>query len=181
MRNAPSPAKNTAFTGMLFALALSLSYLESLTTPLLGLPPGVKLGLANIVVMYALLALSRRQALLLVVLKAGFALLVRGLPGGALSLAGGLLSLGVMVLLMLPKHRPSVWLLSIAGAICHNLGQLVVVQLWMGGVTFYYMPVLLLSGVAMGTLCALLLRTLLPAMEKFHPYSGNKPPPQNEQ
>ena len=49
---------------MLFALAIALSYLESLVSPLLGLMPAIKLGLSNIVVMYALLFLRTRTALL---------------------------------------------------------------------------------------------------------------------
>ena len=56
---------------MLFALAIALSYLESLVSPLLGLMPAIKLGLSNIVVMYALLFLRTRTALLLVVLLLG--------------------------------------------------------------------------------------------------------------
>ena len=71
-------ARETAWTGMLFALAIALSYLESLVSPLLGLMPAIKLGLSNIVVMYALLFLRTRTALLLVVLKALFAFLTRG-------------------------------------------------------------------------------------------------------
>ena len=88
---------------MLFALAIALSYLESLVSPLLGLMPAIKLGLSNIVVMYALLFLRTRTALLLVVLKALFAFLTRGATAGFLSLCGGALSLAVMlVLLQLP-------------------------------------------------------------------------------
>ena len=66
MRN--TKARETAWTGMLFALAIALSYLESLVSPLLGLMPAIKLGLSNVVVMYALLFLRTRTALLLVVL-----------------------------------------------------------------------------------------------------------------
>ena len=96
-------ARETAWTGMLFALAIALSYLESLVPPLLGLMPAIKLGLSNIVVMYALLFLRTRTALLLVVLKALFAFLTRGATAGFLSLCGGALSLAVMlVLLQLP-------------------------------------------------------------------------------
>lgn len=81
-------ARETAWTGMLFALAIALSYLESLVSPLLGLMPAIKLGLSNIVVMYALLFLRTRTALLLVVLKALFAFLTRGATAGFLSLCG---------------------------------------------------------------------------------------------
>ena len=48
-------ARETAWTGMLFALAIALSYLESLVSPLLGLMPAIKLGLSNIVVMLSLI------------------------------------------------------------------------------------------------------------------------------
>ena len=161
-----SPAQRVALTGILFALALLLSYLESFLTPLLGLPPGVKIGLSNIVVLYTLRFTSRWQALLLVLLKAGFALLSRGAMSGMLSLAGGLLSFAVMALLLLPGRPPSMWLVSIAGAAFHNMGQLLLVRLWMGAFSLHYAPILLISGVAMGSLCAILLRALLPAMEK---------------
>ena len=76
MRN--PKARETAWTGMLFALAIALSWLESMVSPLLGLMPAIKLGLSNIVVMYALLFLRTRTAVLLVVLKALFAFLTRG-------------------------------------------------------------------------------------------------------
>ncbi len=165
-QNRNTHARRVALTGLLFALALALSFLESQITPLLGLPPGVKIGLANVVVLYALLFATRRQALLLVLLKAGFALLTRGGAAGMLSLAGGLLSVVMMMLLLLPRLHASVWLVSAAGAVCHNMGQLLAVRLWMGPFALYYTPVLLLAGLAMGSLNALLLRALLPALEK---------------
>ena len=115
-------ARETAWTGMLFALAIALSYLESLVSPLLGLMPAIKLGLSNIVVMYALLFLRTRTALLLVVLKALFAFLTRGATAGFLSLCGGALSLAVMlVLLQLPV---SGYIFCAGSALAHNLGQL---------------------------------------------------------
>lgn len=159
-------ARRVALTGMLFALALVLGFFESMLTPVLGLPPGVKLGLANIVVMYALYFLSRREALLLVALKAGFSLLVRGATAGALSLCGGLFSLVVMALLLLPKKTPSVLVVSISGALAHNLGQFLMAWLLLGPSLFVYLPVLLVSGIVMGILTAALLRVLLPALQK---------------
>lgn len=160
-----SKAKTVALTGMLFALALTLSFAESMLTPLLGLAPGVKLGLANIVVMYALLFLDRRQALLLAVLKGGFALLTRGAVSACLSLCGGLLSLGVMVLLRFAK--PTRLILSASGAIAHNLGQLAAASVLLGsGLALAYAPVLLISGLVMGWLTSLSLSAVIPALEK---------------
>ena len=103
MRN--PKARETAWTGMLFALAIALSWLESMVSPLLGLMPAIKLGLSNIVVMYALLFLRTRTAVLLVVLKALFAFLTRGVTAGFLSLCGGALALAVYLLLL---HLPGV-------------------------------------------------------------------------
>ena len=82
-------ARQTALLGMLFALSMALSFLESMLTPFFGLMPAMKLGLSNIVVMYAVLFLNRRSALYLVLLKALFALLTRGVTAGFLSLCGG--------------------------------------------------------------------------------------------
>ena len=62
-------ARQTALLGMLFALSMALSFLESMLTPFFGLMPAMKLGLSNIVVMYAVLFLNRRSALYLVLLK----------------------------------------------------------------------------------------------------------------
>ena len=160
-------AYHVALTGMLFALALVLSVLESWITPLLGLAPGVKIGLANIVVMYALLCMNRRQALVLVVLKAGFALLTRGAVAALLSGCGGLVSLGVMCLLRLGKQRPTLCSRSAAGAIAHNVGQLCMAAVLLGsGLALSYAPVLLVSGLVVGWRTGTLLRALLPSMQK---------------
>ena len=86
MKNIRNSAADVALGGLLFALAIALSMLESTITPLLGLMPGVKLGLANIVVMYALFFMGARQALYLDLLKALFVFLVSGWTAGFLSL-----------------------------------------------------------------------------------------------
>ena len=97
MRN--NKTRQVALSGLLFALAMALSFMESAITPLLGLIPGVKIGLANIVVMYALFFMGFPQALTLTVLKAFFVGLTRGATAGLLSLSGGLVSVLVMWLL----------------------------------------------------------------------------------
>ena len=114
MRN--PKARETAWTGMLFALAIALSWLESMVSPLLGLMPAIKLGLSNIVVMYALLFLRTRTAVLLVVLKALFAFLTRGVTAGFLSLCGGALALAVYLLLLHLPGGQRVHILHLWGA-----------------------------------------------------------------
>lgn len=116
--------RHIALSGLLFALAMALSFIEgSLVIP--GLLPGMKLGLANIVVMYALFFMGVKQALVLDVLKALFVFLVSGFTAGFLSLCGGLLSLLVMaVLYYVVPVRPTWFILSVCGALAHNVGQL---------------------------------------------------------
>ena len=105
--------RHIALSGLLFALAMALSFIEG-TLVIPGLLPGMKLGLANIVVMYALFFMGPRQALVLDVLKALFVFLVSGFTAGFLSLCGGLLSLAVMwVLYYLLPVRPT-WFILVA-------------------------------------------------------------------
>ena len=164
----PSKAKQVALSGMLFALAMALSFAEgTLTIP--GLLPGMKLGLANVVVMYALLFMGAKQALTLDLLKALFVFLVSGPTAGFLSLCGGLLSLLVMWALydLLPL-RPTWFILSVCGALAHNVGQLIGAGfLLSSALSLYYAPVMLVLGLVMGGLTALILRALLPALEKL--------------
>ena len=98
----------SALSGLLFALAMALSFIEG-TLVIPGLAPGMKLGLANIVVMYALFFMGARQALYLDLLKALFVFLVSGWTAGFLSLCGGLLSLLVMSNLQNIRNYPRVF------------------------------------------------------------------------
>ncbi len=163
--------RRLALMGMLFALAIALSFLESMAAPLLGLPPGVKPGLANTVVLFALFCLSAKDALILVLLKAGFSFFTRGATAGLLSLAGGLCALGVMLLLsFLLKGKTSVLLASVCGALAHNGAQLAVICLLLGTGALVYAPVLVVSGVGAGLITAVLFKTLSPV---FHRYWRN--------
>ncbi len=164
-----SSAYKVALMGVLFALAIALSWLEGIVAPMLGLLPGIKLGLANVVVLYALLFLSRRSAAVLVLLKAVFALLTRGGVAALLSLCGGAASLLIMLLLLVLQKKPSIILLSIFGALSHNVGQLLAARLMLGPLSLYYAPVLLLCGIVMGVLTSLVLRALLPPLSRMTP------------
>ena len=160
-------AKNVARLGMLFALAIALSFCESCLTPLLGLMPAMKLGLSNIVVMYALLYLSKRQALALVLLKALFALLPRGVSAGFLSLCGGLVSWGVLCLLLVLPLPVTGYIFSVSGALAHNVGQLCGAAVLLSDrMALSYAPVLLAAGVAVGSLTCGVSRAVFPALGK---------------
>ena len=143
-------AKKVARYGLLLALGLVLSYAESLV-PLSVAVPGVKLGLPNLVVLFALYRLGVKEAATLSLIRV---VLVSNLFGNAYSLwyslAGAALSLTVMILLKktgLFGHLG----VSVAGGVCHNLGQIAVAMLVLRSVAVaYYLPVLLISGIAAG-------------------------------
>lgn len=170
-----SPAHRAALLGMLFALALVLSFAESALAPLLGLMPAVKLGLANIVVMYALLFLGRRPALALVVLKALFAFLTRGFTAGVLSLMGGAASLAVMALLLLCRGKVGGYLFSACGALAHNAGQLVGAALLLSSrAALGYAPVLMAAALCVGGVTWGLLKALMPYLARLAPGEGKE-------
>lgn len=142
----------TAYFGVFTALALIFSYVETLIPIQLGIP-GAKLGLANLVVVIVLYKTDWKEALLLSVVRivlSGF--LFGNLFSIIYSLAGGILSLAVMAAIRKDKGF-SVIGVSMAGGVCHNIGQLIVamivVQTYQVG---YYLPVLLIAGLATGML-----------------------------
>mgnify|MGYP001199615130 CR=1 FL=1 len=157
------------YLALLFALSLALAWLEHTLPAVPALPPGVKLGLSNIVTMYCLFFIDRRAAFAVAVLKSGFVFLIRGVTSGLLSLAGGLLSVLVMTaLLALPRRRLSYALVSVSGAIAHNIGQILMAAALLGTLTVLtYLPVLILSGVLMGNVTGILLRVTVPVFEKL--------------
>ena len=155
MRNG-SKTRRIARTGLLFALALILQYLESLVPVPFPAAPGIKLGLANSVLLYGVY---------IAVLKGGFAFLTRGPAAGALSLAGGLFSVAVM--LVLTKTGQSRGLTGVAGAVSHNMGQLAAECIIMrSSAALYYAPLLIISGVVMGTVTVYAYKAAEPYLER---------------
>ena len=145
-----------AVFGVFTSLALILSYVELLIPINFGIP-GMKLGLANLLVVILLYKGCPRDALLLSVIR----ILLSGLIFGNMfsifySLGGGLLSLAVMVFLK-KTGQFTVAGISIGGGASHNVGQLLVamfvVQPYQVG---YYLPVLLIAGVITGAVIGIL-------------------------
>lgn len=141
-----------AYFGVFTALALIFSYIETLVPISFGIP-GVKLGLANLIIVIALYKIPLREVYVLSIVR----VLLSGVLFGnyfsiAYSLAGGLLSLTVMALLK-KTGGFSVIGISIAGGVCHNIGQLVVAMIVVETFAMsYYMPVLLVAGLITGFL-----------------------------
>lgn len=156
--------------GLMLAVIMALSFIEHLLPPLPLLPPNVKLGLSNIVTMYCVFFLGPREAFTLAVLKSGFVFLTRGPVAGLLSVTGGLLAIATVVLLLfLLKSKLSYLTASISGAVMHNIGQIVAVSVIMGtNMIFYYLPVLIVSGIIMGIVTGTMLRLLLPVFDSTY-------------
>lgn len=139
-----------AYFGVFTALALIFSYVETLIPFQIGIP-GVKLGLANLIIVIALYKLSLKETWLLAVTR----VLLSGFIFGnyfsiIYSLAGSALSLLVMNYL---KKRGgfSVMGISLAGGTAHNVGQLLVAMVVVETYSVaYYLPVLLIAGVITG-------------------------------
>ena len=151
---------------VLTALALALSVAEGLVPLTVIFPlPGLRLGLANLVTVYALCRLSGREALLILMARCLLGALVGGnLTALAFSLTGGLLALGSMALL-LRTDRFSLFGVSIAGAAAHNTGQIfaAIVVLGSPAPLAYLSPLLLCSlatGAFTGGVAALLVRRI---------------------
>ncbi|HJF95016.1 MAG TPA: Gx transporter family protein [Lachnoclostridium phocaeense] len=139
-----------AYFGVFTALALIFSYVESLIPFQIGIP-GVKLGLANLIIVIALYKMSLREAYLLSVTRVVLAGLIFGSMFSILySLAGALLSLIVMALLK-KSGGFSILGISIAGGVMHNVGQLIVAMFVVQTFSVsYYIPVLLIAGLITG-------------------------------
>ena len=133
------------------ALAMALSWLESLV-PLAGVvPPGVKLGLTNLVVIFALYRMSLRDAAVISLIRVVLVAFTFGNSYSfAYSLAGAALSLAVMALLK-RSGKFSLLGVSVAGAVSHNIAQVLVAMAVMETSRLaWYLPVLLVSGIAAG-------------------------------
>lgn len=169
-QNRSRKVKRLALMGLLFALAMALSFLESLLPALPMLPPGIRLGLSNIVTMYALFVLGPVSGYTIAILKALFVLLTRGAVAAAMSAAGGVFSVTIMLLLfLLPGIKEQYLLLSVFGGAAHNIGQLVMARFIINNqYVWYYFPVLLAAGLLMGAITGMALRVVLPYLNRLN-------------
>ena len=152
-----------AYFGVFIALALIFSYVETLIPIQVGIP-GVKLGLANLVVVVVLYKMGIKEAYTLAVVRV---FLFGNLFSIVYSLAGGLLSLTVMVAL---KRTKAFSLLGISamGGVFHNVGQLIMAALVLESLSIgYYLPVLLISGLVTGILIGIISGEMLKRLNRI--------------
>lgn len=150
-----------AYFGVFTALALIFSYVETLIPVNLGIP-GVKLGLANLIIVVALYKMRLSEAYLLSVVRVLLAGFIFGNYFSIIySLAGGLLSLTVMAFLK-KWGGFSLQGISIAGGVFHNIGQLIVAAVVVETFSVtYYFPVLLVAGLLTGLVIGIVAEMML--------------------
>ena len=155
-----------ALLGILSAQALALSFIENLLPAIPFLPPGVKLGLSNIVTMFTAGAMGFLPALAVTLIKSLFVLLTRGVTAFFMSFGGGFLSTVAMCLMIrFVKDKSGFVGVAVVSAVCHNIGQLAVSIVVTKTTAFvYYAPVLLLSGVIMGIITGIILKAVMPLL-----------------
>lgn len=161
-----SNTKKMAVAALLAALALIFSYIEVLIPFSPGIP-GIKLGIANLVIIVALYYLGTRYALLINLIRILIGgLLFSGLFGVLYSLSGALVSMLVMVLLK-KTGIFSVTGVSMAGGVAHNLGQILVAAFLVSNIKiFVYFPALIISGVISGAVIGVLAYLILKKLPK---------------
>ncbi len=158
-------AKNIAKYGLLTALAIIFGYVEFLVPVSLAVP-GAKLGIANIVVLFSLYFLGTKGAGLISVVRIVISgLLFGGVFSMLYSLAGGILSFAVMAILY--KNRNfSPFGVSIAGGVCHNIGQLCVAAAVMQTPSIFSLfPHLVAIGAVTGAVNGILTNIILRRMK----------------
>ena len=142
--------KKVAMLGLTIALAMIMSYIEALV-PLSFAVPGIKMGLANIVIIFVLYKIGTKEAILVSLIRVILvSLLFSNVMAMAYCIAGAVLSLSVMWVLKKTDKFSFVGV-SIAGGIMHNVGQIIMAVILLGTEQIaLYLPVLIITGTATG-------------------------------
>ncbi len=159
-------SQKVAFLGIFTALAMILSYIETLIPSFVAIP-GIKLGLANIAVIVILYKIGWKEAFAVSIIRVILSsLLFTTVLSMLYSLAGAILSLIAMILLK--KINLSTITISVIGGVCHNIGQIAVaIFMTETAELVYYLPVLLITGTISGILIGLVGAITVKKMEKL--------------
>ena len=137
--------------GLLTALALIIFTIEAQIPPLVPIP-GVKLGLANIITVYAMFCLGPRDTFKILICRIFLGSIFAGhMMVLFYSLAGGILCFLVMIPMSKIVTTKQIWVCSVIGAVAHNIGQILIAMLIAQTPSLIlYLPVLLISGIIAG-------------------------------
>lgn len=154
--SAMEKSRKMVHMALLISMALALHYVENFIPPL---APGAKLGLANIVTLVCLNLFGFGEAMTVVLIRSIIGPILGGSPVGILySVTGGTLSCIIMAILLYRfKDYFSLLGISVAGAVFHNIGQLLVASLLYGtiGILFSYLPIMMISSIITGNFIGL--------------------------
>ncbi len=166
MKNAG--AGRIAFLGMFVALAFIFSYVEAILPFSIGVP-GIKLGLANIVVITALYAFGIKEAFAISAVRIILvAFTFSNTFTMVYSLAGGMLSWAIMSLFKM-SNKFSIIGVSVIGGVFHNIGQLMVAAILMETSSLiYYLPILMIGGTATGIVIGILGKSILKILNTYN-------------
>ncbi len=153
--------KRLTINALLTAMALGIFVLEATLPPLTPIP-GIKLGLANLITLFALVFLSGKDALIILLARILLGALFAGNPSVLLySLPGGLMSLLMEFLLLRKNPVQFLWGVSAIGALVHNTMQvLIAILITRTPIILSYLPVLWISGIITGVFTGLCIRYL---------------------
>lgn len=168
--------RKLTFIAMLSATALIIFVVEAQIPVPVPIPipipiPGLKLGLSNVVTLFALWTLGRRDTFLVLLVRILLGNFVAGNFMVMLySLAGGTLCYLVMALMKPLFSNKQIWILSIFGAIAHNIGQLAT-AVWITGTPsiLNYAPILLLCGIITGFFTGQCAQVVILHMHRLNP------------
>lgn len=167
--SAPMSAKNIARYGLLTAVMLVLGFIER-QFPIVAAIPGIRLGLANVALLYAIYLLGSRSAWSLLAVKVALGgLLYAGVTGAMYSLAGGAFAVGAMLLARRIRGL-GVSGVSVCGAVAHIVGQILLSRLLLGSwAAALQAPLLVASAAVTGVLTGISAEAVMRALKK-----GNK-------
>lgn len=150
-------SKRVAYYGIFASLAILMGYVEAMIP--LPLPPGIKLGLSNVVIVLCMYIMDLKSAFFISIIRIFIsALLFKGFVSMWYSLAGAVLSFMVMAVLFKSKGV-SIIGVSALGGVFHNIGQVIVAAILLGrNIVIYLLPVLMISGVVTGVLIGIVSR-----------------------
>lgn len=166
MKIVKTKSYNVALLGILTAVALVLSFLESLIPAASFMPPGAKVGFSNLAVMVAASSMGLAPALAVAALKSLFVFLTRGATAFFMSFAGGVLSTATMYLLFKLTKKMGYVEIGILSALMHNAGQLAVAAVLVGNSSVIgYAPVLIIAALLSGAATGAILGVVLPKLQ----------------
>lgn len=162
--------KKMTHIAMLTAVALIIFIIELQIPPIIPTIPGIKMGLANIITVYAMFTLGPVATAEILFMRILLGSIFAGQIMSLLySLAGGVMCYIIMLLMRKIMTTNQIWICSVMGAIFHNIGQ-IFVAVMVTGVTqvAYYLPILLLSGMIAGTFTGLCAQLVVKRMKKIY-------------